>query len=70
MSVARDYKISIERTSNVIAEFEKTNDDYLWNAMWSIYSTSTTVGYGDVLATTHCGRMVAALSSFLGLAMT
>ena len=50
-------------------EFTKTNDNYLWNGAWSIFSATTTVGYGDVLATTHCGRIVAGMSNIVGLTM-
>lgn len=49
--------------------FEKINDGYLWNAMWAIFSCSTTVGFGDVLATTHTGRFVVAIGSVIGLFM-
>ena len=49
--------------------FEKVNDTYLWNAMWAIYSITTTVGYGDVIPTTHTGRFVSALGNVLGLTM-
>ena len=53
--------------SDIAAEFEKSNDPYLWNAMWGMFTTSTTVGYGDILATTHAGRLVALMSAMTGM---
>lgn len=49
------------------AEFEKVNDGYIWNALWGMFITSTSVGYGDVLATTHLGRTVCLISAISGL---
>ena len=58
--------------SDAASEFEKTNDLYVWNAMWCMLITSTSVGYGDILTTTHIGRFVAifaAMSGIVGAAM-
>jgi len=52
--------------SDLIAK-EKTNDLYLWNALWGVFITGTSVGYGDILATTHLGRCVMFISAMLGL---
>ena len=30
------------------SEFEKVNDTYMWNAAWSMFITSTSVGYGNI----------------------
>ena len=47
--------------------FEKTNDLYLWNYMWGAFVTSTSVGYGDIIATTHTARMVLLFAAVTGL---
>ena len=46
---------------------EKTNDLYIWNALWGVFITATSVGYGDILATTHLGRCVMFISAMVGL---
>ena len=51
-------------------EFEKRNDLYLWNAFWGMFITATSVGYGDILATTHAGRFVSAVAATAGLVFT
>jgi len=48
------------------ATFEKTNDLYMQNALWFIYVTTCTVGFGDVNATTTMGRIVACLTAIVG----
>jgi len=53
--------------SDISAEFQKRNDPYLWNAMWGMFTTSTTVGYGDILSTTHPGRVVALIAAMTGM---
>lgn len=47
--------------------FQKVNDYYIYNAFWFMIVTSTSVGYGDVVATTSPGRLVAAFSALVGL---
>lgn len=49
--------------------FEKINDLYLWNAVWMMFVTSTTVGYGDLDATTNFGRVVASAMSVVGIVL-
>ncbi|EKX31032.1 hypothetical protein GUITHDRAFT_149535 [Guillardia theta CCMP2712] len=53
-------------TTNAEA-FEKVNDLYIQNAMWAMFTTSTTVGYGDVTPTTYGGRVVGAITNVAGL---
>jgi hypothetical protein len=40
--------------------------DYIWNGMWCIIITMTTVGFGDFYARTHLGRIIGVLSCFWG----
>ena len=47
--------------------FEKTNDMYIWNALWGVFITGASVGYGDILASTHLGRIAMLLAAMVGL---
>ena len=47
--------------------FEKTNDMYIWNALWGVFITGASVGYGDILASTHLGRIAMLLAALVGL---
>lgn len=40
---------------------------YIWNAMWMVMLTMTTVGYGDFFPKTHQGRFIAVLSCIWGI---
>lgn len=42
------------------------NWNYIWNGMWCIIITMSTVGYGDYYATTHLGRVVSVIACFWG----
>ena len=44
------------------------NDLYLWNALWMAWSTTATIGYGEITPTTHLGRVVCCFVSFVGVA--
>ena len=48
---------------------ENTSMDYgyLWNSMWLVMLTMTTVGYGDFYPRTHFGRFIIVLSCFWGI---
>ena len=52
-----------------MGDFEKQNDLYLWNHVWYIFSVSTTVGYGDVHASTQAGRLVSVVVSVVSMLM-
>jgi hypothetical protein len=41
--------------------------DYIWNALWLIVLTMTTVGYGDFFPQTHMGRLVVIFACFWGV---
>jgi len=49
------------------SSFLKVNDYYMYNAMWFMIVTSTSVGYGDIVPTTSMGRTVAAIAAIVGL---
>jgi hypothetical protein len=40
---------------------------YQWNAMWFVFVTMTTVGYGDLFPRTQFGRSITILSCFVGV---
>lgn len=42
----------------------------LWNAIWLIVITMTTVGFGDFFARTHIARFVSVISIFWGIFLT
>lgn len=35
--------------------------------MWNVLITTSTVGYGDVYAMSHCGRLIAVVAAFWGV---
>jgi voltage-gated potassium channel Kch len=39
---------------------------YLWNSMWCVIITMTTVGYGDFVAKTQLGRIIAIMACIWG----
>jgi hypothetical protein len=48
---------------------QKSNDLFVWNAMWLTFVTMTTVGYGDHIPTTHGGRLVQASATITGIVL-
>ena len=40
---------------------------YIWNSMWLVMLTMTTVGYGDFFPRTHLGRFIIVLACFWGI---
>lgn len=42
----------------------------LWNSIWYVVITMTTVGFGDYFARSHVGRLAAVLSIFWGIFLT
>jgi hypothetical protein len=44
-----------------------SNFSYIWSGFWLIGITITTVGYGDIVPTTHIGRLICGLSAIFGM---
>lgn len=52
------------------SEMDIRNDfRLLENCVWFVFVTMTTVGYGDITPTTVVGRLVAILTSFIGIVL-
>mmetsp|Transcript_26042 Transcript_26042/g.46195 ORF Transcript_26042/g.46195 Transcript_26042/m.46195 type:complete len:600 (-) Transcript_26042:1461-3260(-) len=47
-------------TAIILSVYERTTPDskfdYFWNSLWVIFTTQTTIGYGDIIPRTHLGR--------------
>lgn len=43
------------------------NYNYVWNSMWLVVLTMTTVGYGDIYPNTHIGRFIIVIACFWGV---
>lgn len=49
--------------------FRKENDVYVWTSLWVAAMTTTSVGYGDRVPTTHYGRFLAAVITMIGIVL-
>lgn len=47
--------------------FRKINDYRIFSAVWVVFVTSFTVGYGDMIPTMSAGRMILIISALLGI---
>ena len=50
-------------------KFIHNNDYYIWDALWLMYITTMTIGYGDIAPTTYYGRVTAAVVGVFGICM-
>jgi hypothetical protein len=71
MSIVMFISIFIFGTALRTAErpFKETSGqdwEYVWNGMWCIVITMTTVGFGDFYPSTHLGRLIGVLACFWG----
>lgn len=57
------------RTCEIYYNPNSPESSYL-NSMWLIAITFLTIGYGDLTATTYCGRFVSVLSGLMGVGST
>ncbi|CAF1354511.1 unnamed protein product [Adineta ricciae] len=55
------------RACNYTTSFEHLS---LFDAMWLFIVTFTTVGYGDLIPLTYCGRSIAAITALIGVLST
>jgi potassium intermediate/small conductance calcium-activated channel subfamily N protein 2 len=60
----RPYNVELEDSGKSTTV---QNYDYVWNAMWLIVLTITTVGYGDFYPKTHMGRFVIIVACLWGV---
>jgi potassium intermediate/small conductance calcium-activated channel subfamily N protein 2 len=58
---------TFERPYEPSSSGSKQDYDYIWNSMWLIVLTMTTVGYGDFFPQTHMGRFVVIIACFWGV---
>lgn len=48
-------------------QYKQQDWSYIWNSLWCIFVSITTVGYGDFYPKTHFGRAVLVLSNLVGV---
>lgn len=59
MYTTRIFEVELDELSN-------QNYSVVWNALWSMFMTMTTVGYGDKFPNTIGGRIIGILNCFMG----
>lgn len=50
-----------------LSESSQQDYSYIWNSMWLVMLTMTTVGYGDFFPRTHFGRFIIVLACLWGI---
>jgi hypothetical protein len=59
----RNFELHFWETQPVLEQ----NWRYQWNAMWCVFVSMTTVGYGDFYPRTHLGRIIVIAACFVGI---
>ena len=63
--------IPVKNFEEPLNEYSASPQKYtLWNAVWLIIITMTTVGFGDYFARSHIGRICSVMSIFWGIFLT
>ena len=57
----------VSDTTHEVIEYKKINDYTIFSAIWTVFITSATVGYGDQIPTTSKGRTVLFFAGLLGI---
>jgi len=61
-------------TAIILSVYERTTPDskfdYFWNSLWVIFTTQTTIGYGDIIPRTHLGQGSIVVVCFIGTFMS
>lgn len=60
------FGIALRNLERPFQHYSGKDWNYIWNGMWCIIITMSTVGYGDFFATTHLGRVVSVIACFWG----
>ena len=61
---------SIPRASEWVLfaqKYEHQNNYYIWDSLWLMYITTSSVGYGDITPTTNMGRFCVAIITVQGI---
>lgn len=62
------FGISVLITGVNIRVFEKTASPVtLWDGFWLGFLTESTIGYGDLYAKTHIGRLISGIAAIIGV---
>ncbi|CAG9314567.1 unnamed protein product [Blepharisma stoltei] len=60
------FGVALRTAERPFMKVSLKNWDYMWNGMWCIVITMTTVGYGDFFPSTHLGRLIDVIACFWG----
>jgi len=60
------FGLALRTAERPFKSYSHQDWDYIWNGMWCIIITMTTVGFGDYYPMTHLGRIIDVLACFWG----
>jgi hypothetical protein len=59
----RNFELHYWESQSIVTQ----NWSYYWNAMWCVFVSMTTVGYGDFYPKTHPGRFIIVMACLIGI---